>query len=348
MADPRIKQQLVKLLEAAGMIANSVRARAVVVLSQGELDWKAVREHFPSDVLLLVACPSTRLPGRPDSEDGSFERYRIRWVQMEDVDLPVEEQITSTLLEAVANEFVQSGDTVVILYAAFNPDDIDTLSVVRLSERLQRFTARDLERLETSVPISTIGLVIDLALEIAREGREGKAVGTMFVVGDVDNVRQFSKPMGLDPFAKVPKRERNIKDRRVREDVKELAQLDGAFIIDNEGHVVASRQWISAPAERLTLSKGLGSRHWAAAAISKATKALAITVSQSTGTVRVFQDGEVVLRLEPTKRRVLKWQEFEYEPPLERLRPHEQPRPSTRGRDRTESAIRSRTSRRSG
>jgi len=335
MADPRIKQQLVKLLEAAALVAGTVRARAVVVLTQKPLDWKAVREHFDSEVMLLVACPQQTLPGVPVENrkgDGRFERYQIRWVQMEDVDLPVDEQITSTLLEAVANELVQSGDTVVVLYAAFTPEDIDTLSVVRLSERLQRFTARDLEKLESSVPISTIGVVVELALEISREGREGKAVGTMFVVGDVENVKRFAKPMGLDPFVRVPKRERNLKDRRVREDVKELAQLDGAFMIDNNGYVVASRQWISAPAERLTLSKGLGSRHWAAAAISKATNALAITVSQSTGTVRVFQNGEVVLRLEPTKRRVLKWQEFEYEPPLERLRPHEQPRAAGRSR----------------
>ena len=37
---------------------------------------------------------------------------------------------------------------------------------------------------------------------------------------------------------------------------------------------------------------------WAAAAISKATKAVAIAVSQSDGTIRVFVDGEPKIRIE--------------------------------------------------
>ena len=44
----------------------------------------------------------------------------------------------------------------------------------------------------------------------------------------------------------------------------------------------------------LALPKGFGARHWAAADISRATSAIAITVSQSSGTVRLFQNGEVM------------------------------------------------------
>ncbi|MCA9018025.1 MAG: DNA integrity scanning protein DisA nucleotide-binding domain protein, partial [Planctomycetaceae bacterium] len=66
--------------------------------------------------------------------------------------------------------------------------------------------------------------------------------------------------------------------------------------------------------EGLTLSKGLGARHWAAAAISKETGAIAIAVSESTGTVRIFQDGYVVLRIEPMSS-AMKWFDFDTEPP---------------------------------
>jgi len=62
--------------------------------------------------------------------------------------------------------------------------------------------------------------------------------------------------------------------------------------------------------------KGLGSRHWAAAEISRATSAIAIVVSQSSGTVRLFQNGEVRLRIEPF-RRPMKWIEFDQEPASE-------------------------------
>jgi hypothetical protein len=39
-------------------------------------------------------------------------------------------------------------------------------------------------------------------------------------------------------------------------------------------------------------------------------------VSQSNGTVRIFHNGEVVLRIEPYLRRPMVWKSFEYEPPM--------------------------------
>ena len=108
--------------------------------------------------------------------------------------------------------------------------------------------------------------------------------------------------------------ERQLTDAKVRESIKEIAQLDGALIVAADGSVVAACQYVSAPAADIALSKGLGARHWAAAAISRATKAIAITVSESNGTVRLFQNGDVMLRIEPF-RRAMKWKDFEYDPP---------------------------------
>ena len=113
-----------------------------------------------------------------------------------------------------------------------------------------------------------------------------------------------------DPFKGYNKKERGLRLARVRESVKELAQIDGAFVVSADGHVEAAGRILDAPAEGLTLSKGLGARHWAAAAISKTTGAIAIAVSESTGTVRIFKDGVVVLRIEPIER-AMKWSDQE-------------------------------------
>jgi DNA integrity scanning protein DisA with diadenylate cyclase activity len=91
--------------------------------------------------------------------------------------------------------------------------------------------------------------------------------------------------------------------------------MDGAFIIGADGTVEAAARYIDCTASGLTLSKGLGTRHWAAAAVSRETNAVAVAVSESNGTVRIFQNGEVVLRVEPL-RRPIKWKEFEFEPPV--------------------------------
>ena len=225
-------------------------------------------------------------------------------------------QLSQALLEAIADDLVQTGDRVVAIYSGFERENLDTLSVINLSEHLARLTTRDLQRLETQVPLLTLRKVVDLAVEIGREGREAKKVGTIFVVGNHRKVLDMSHEGIHDPFRGYAKKEKMITSPRVRESIKEIAQIDGAFIISSDGCVMGSGRILDAPAEELTLSKGLGSRHWAAAAISKGTNAIAIAVSESTGTVRLFQDGVVVLRIEPMLQ-AMKWQDVDIEPPAE-------------------------------
>src|SRR5262249_216187 len=144
------------------------------------------------------------------------------------------------------------------------------------------------------------------------EGREGKPVGTMFVVGDTRRVMTMCRPLNFNPFRGYSRAERDVRDRKVREQMKDIAQLEGAFIIRRDGVADPAAMSRDPTAEGIPLSKGLGPRHWAAAAISRQTKAIAIAVSQSSGTVRLFQNGEVVLHIEPLARPLI-WRHFEME-----------------------------------
>ncbi len=141
---------------------------------------------------------------------------------------------------------------------------------------------------------------MDLAVAIGREGREGKRVGSLFVVGDHRKVLEHCRDLGADPFRGYSSKFRNLFDPRVTEDVKEISQMDGAFVITADGHSSErSRQKLldSAQAD-IQLTQGLGIATGRRAAISKVTKAVAVVVSQSTGTVRVYQNGELVMRIE--------------------------------------------------
>src|SRR5439155_20209736 len=123
-----------------------------------------------------------------------------------------------------------------------------------------------------------------------------------------------TRTLGFDPFKGYRRKERNVRDPRVREAIKEIAQLDGAFVVARDGTVEAACRIIDAPNTGLTLPKGLGTRPWAAAAITTVTNALAVVVSQSTGTVRLFQQGEIILRIAPMRHvRAMKWTELETE-----------------------------------
>ncbi len=144
----------------------------------------------------------------------------------------------------------------------------------------------------------TLRRVVNLAVEIAREGREGRKIGTLFVVGDSEEVLRRSRPMILDPLHGHPGERTRIDDPDVRETLKELAQLDGAFVVSDEGVVVSAARYIDAVSESLSVPLGLGSRHMAAASVSKQTGAVAVAVSESS-MVRMFDDGELVSEIIP-------------------------------------------------
>ena len=218
----------------------------------------------------------------------------------------VVEKLSRALLQCVAEELLSPGAGVVAIYGAFEASTIDSVSFLRLDERLGRLTARDLRSLKTRVPLETLKTVMDLAVAIGREGREGKPVGTLFVVGDSRRVLATSASAGFDPMRGYTRKERNLLDGRVREGIKEIAQLDGAIVVSADGTVEAACRLLESSGVNITLSKGLGARHMAAATITKQTSAVAITVSESSGTVRLFQNGRVMLHVEPF-RRAMKW-----------------------------------------
>jgi diadenylate cyclase len=139
---------------------------------------------------------------------------------------------------------------------------------------------------------------VSLAVEIAREGREGRKIGTLFVVGDSGEVIKRSKPLILDPLHGHPDESKQIEDPDMRETIKELAQLDGAFLISNAGVVLSAARYIDAASDSLELPLGLGSRHVAGASISRQTRAVAVVVSESS-MVRMFDDGELVSEIVP-------------------------------------------------
>lgn len=303
----KFSDQLQQFCQQAEELATINTADAVLFLMERPTDWAKLREAVGKHPVLLAGDSMETLAG------ASAEQFKIVLVN-KPPESPVFERLTQALLESVAKELVPPGATIVAVYSGFEPTVIDTISIIRLGEHLGQLTMRDLRDLKTRIPFETLKLVVDLAVDIGREGREGKPVGTLLIVGDHRKVLSFCRPMGFDPVRGYSRTERNLADAKVREGVKEIAQIDGAFVVSSDATVVAAGQHVAAPRDSdLTLPKGFGTRHWAAAEVTRATSAIAIVVSQSSGTVRLFQNGEVRLRIEPF-RRPMKWIEFDQEP----------------------------------
>jgi diadenylate cyclase len=302
----KLSEQFQSMIDLAARLAEVVAADALLILLEGPLDWQELREATTGQRVVLAADYPLELDG---AAAAGFPMVVLNMPES-----PVHEKLTQALLESVADDILTAGARVVAMYSGFEADTIDSISVIHLDEHLGRLTSHDLRELETKVRLDTLKTVVELAVEIGREGREGKPVGTLFVVGDTRKVLSSSHALVFDPVRGYSRKERNLFDPKVREGIKEIAQMDGAFVVALDGTVEAASRYIDASAESITLSKGLGARHWAAAAITKKTKSVAVVVSESNGTVRIFSDGEVFLRIEPF-RRAMKWKDFEYEPP---------------------------------
>lgn len=298
-----LQKQTLALLDAARHLAESISADAVLLYTETDLDWALVQESL-GNCRLLVAAED------PDLTEVLMTYPELTVLEIDPGPTPTRERMSLALLEAVRTDVLRQSADVVTLYNGIEtgedrPEPIDSISVIHLGEHLDRLSAKDLRKLDTQVPLETLRAVVRLSLEIGREGREGQPVGTMFVVGDTRKVLSMCRPMNFNPFRGYSQAERDIRNRHVREQIKDIAKLEGALIIRRDGVAVAACMRIEAHAAGLSLSMGLGTRHAAAAAISKCTNSIAVAVSQSSGTVRLFQKGEMVLHIEPLARPVI-------------------------------------------
>ncbi len=153
-------------------------------------------------------------------------------------------------------------------------------------------------RYSQKIPRYILAEVLELAIEIAREGREGRKIGTLFVVGDEKEVEKRSRCLILDPLYGHPREKKRLTDPNLRETVKELAQLDGGFIVSADGVVLSAARYFDASSAGIDLLLGLGTRHIAAASITRQTDALGVVVSESS-VVRVFSDGKLQAEILP-------------------------------------------------
>lgn len=310
MATQRLTKHNARMLRAAFGLLKDLGADALLILLEGSTDWERIAEMAKEaevDKTVVVAVDSIEdLEGAAEAD--------LKPLALNKEKAPLLERLQHALLEAAADELIKINDEVVALYGGFQQGRLDSISHLKLDERMRRLSSRDLQNLESSVPLKTIKSVVDLAVQIGVEGREGKPVGALFVIGDTRNVLKHASNSGVDPFRGYKRQERNLLDARIREDAKEIAQLDGAFVVGGDGTIERSRQMLEVLHEDLNMSKGLGARHWAAAAITRRTKAIAVVVSQSTGTVRLYQDGYLKMQIEPMDKGI-KWQEIAYKPP---------------------------------
>ena len=156
------------------------------------MDWSAIRATCPEG-RLLVAVPSPRLV-EAISDAGLIA------LEVEAGASAIPERITLALIEAVANDHLTSGARVIVVYSGFEAETLDSLTVVRLGEHLERLTSRDLRALETSVPFETLKAVVDVRCARSRKAAKERMLNPDYRRRCPATSWLRTYTLGFDPF----------------------------------------------------------------------------------------------------------------------------------------------------
>ena len=212
------------------------------------------------------------------------------------------ERVKVALVSALAQGAFKEGDLVLCMTGRVGRPP-DTLMQMHIGGSLDDRVAIEGVKLGEGFDSQVVDALIQLALQIGQEGYEGHPIGTIITIGDHNSVLEKSRQITLNPFQGLGESERNVLDPKIREAIKNFSVLDGAFVIREDGVVLSAGRYLSASDEEVPVPLGLGARHAAAAGITATTECLALVVSQTSGAVRLFKGGEILLELHPSARR---------------------------------------------
>ena len=282
------------IVAAAVEVAKAVSADALLAYMSALDDIPALQAALPPSTKLVLVC-------RDASEEQRARDLSAEYISVPSFNLTRMGQIKMATLIAFSQQIVRGGDSFVFL-CGLAGQAIDTLMAMRVGKEYELFQSVGQPKLTEHIRRAVFQKVLTLALELAYEGREGKPVGALFVIGDHRKVQKYCHEGRINPFHGYADKERNILDDSMADTVKEMAKLDGAFIIKGTG-VISSAGTILHPAlTGETLPQGLGARHAAAAGVTASTQSVAISLSESTGTVRVWRRGTMITEIEKSTR----------------------------------------------
>jgi DNA integrity scanning protein DisA with diadenylate cyclase activity len=279
------------VVQYAQQLSRDVQARALVVYADAVHRNDQLGRLLQSVDVPAVLVTRSRVPRVPAGPVGHT------WVSLPDAATSRAAQFKSAVLVCMARGVLRRGDRVVFVGGAEGSGFLDSAFVFDVGSLPELFSLEDAASFAGDVTPEVFERVLALATQLAVEGREGRPVGTLFVVGDSERVLAQSRSLVLNPFQGHPEAVRNVLDPAVEETIKEFAAIDGAFVVRDDGVVLSAGTQLVPAAPPPQLPGGLGTRHAAAAGITASTGALAVCVSQSTGTVTVFKSGHLVTSL---------------------------------------------------
>jgi DNA integrity scanning protein DisA with diadenylate cyclase activity len=279
------------MINHAIKIAQEVKANALLVCIDITRDINAIAEEIKKPIGVIIVT-------REDEELSEDIKKFAKKLDVPNVNLTRVGKIKIAVAKGIVLGFFKRGDKIVCLSGVPKFGYADSIIVIDVGKEFEILTSDFINDVIENVQPEVFNTTLNLACELAAQGRESKKIGTIFVLGDDEKVMQLSRQMIINPFLGYSEEQLNILNPELEETIKELSAIDGAFIIKENGVLVSAGRHLNAAIDSRDFPAGLGSRHIAAAGITNVTKAVAIVISESSGNVTVFKNGKLFVTIE--------------------------------------------------
>jgi len=279
------------MVENAVKIAHDIKANALLVCVDVIDDVSQVLDEIKKDLSLIFVF-------REDEIISNDMKRNAQILYIPNVNLTRVGKIKIAIAKGIVLGILKRGDKVVCLSGVPKLGYADSIFVIDVGKEFEILTSDYISDVIENVQPEVFNAVLNIACELAAQGRESRKVGTIFVIGDDDKVMQLSRQMIINPFSGYSEDKLNILNPELEETIKELSAIDGAFVIKGNGVLVTAGRHLNAALGGKDFPPGLGSRHIAAAGITSVTKAVAIVISESSGNVTIFKNGKLFVTIE--------------------------------------------------
>ncbi|GAB6089530.1 PTS sugar transporter subunit IIA [Spirochaeta dissipatitropha] len=272
--------------EYAGQLAERVHARVVMVHGESASSGLLANLRRQGRTVVLVGSEDVG-----DDIDASLYDHHLL---VPFKGLNRSNQVEITMLMALSRGLIHKGDKVVNVFG-LTGDQLDTIVLSDVARDFKLFFSMPASGKTEGLDQQVFMRAMQIMAELAQEGREGKSVGTLIVLGDYEHVKKHCQQMVINPFQGYDESERNILDPSITETIKEFSRIDGAFVIRGDGVIMSAGTYLRIDNNVTGLTPGLGARHTAAAGITLDCEALSICLSESTRQISLFRSGERIM-----------------------------------------------------
>jgi Uncharacterized conserved protein len=279
------------MIEHAIKIAHEIKADSLLVCVDVISDITDLLEEIKKNMDFIIIA-------RENENISEETKKHAKILYIPNVNLTRVGRIKIAIAKGIVLGFFKRDDNVVCLSGVPRFGYADSIFVIDVGKEFEILTSDFINDVIENVRPEVFNAALNIACELAAQGRESRKVGTIFVLGDDEKVMQLSRQMIINPFSGYSEEQLNILSPDLKETIKEFSAIDGAFVIKENGVLVTAGRHINAALDSRDFPAGLGSRHIAAAGITSVTKAVAIVISESSGDVTVFKNGKLFVTIE--------------------------------------------------